>query len=93
MEGLAAAVLLIAILLGVLLAIAGLVYLLAHGLPKRPWKPVDRRIRIGGIILILLVAGLWAGIRSASNGQPPAGPPQNCPTGGVWTSLQTLCNE
>jgi hypothetical protein len=96
MEGLAASVLLIAILLGVLLTIGGLVYLLARRLQKRspepPRKPVNRRIGIGGIILVLLIIGLWAGIKSASNPQPaPAGPPPNCPTGGIWTPLQELC--
>ena len=96
MEGLAASVLLIAILLGVLLIIGGLVYLLARRLPKRspepPRKPVNRWIGIGGIILVLLSIGLWAGIKSASNPQPqPAGPPPNCPTGGIFTSMQDLC--
>jgi hypothetical protein len=94
MEGLAASVLLIAILLGVLLIIGGLVYLLARRLPKRslepPRKPVNRWIGIGGIVLVLLTIGLWAGIRSASNPQP-AGPPPPCPTGGIWTPLQGLC--
>ena len=96
MEGLAASVLLIAILLGVLLIIGGLVYLLAQRLPKRspeaPRKPVNRWMGIGGIILVLLVIGLWAGIKSASNPQPqPAGPPPDCPTGGIWAPLQELC--
>jgi len=74
MEGLAASVLLIAILLGVLLVVGGLVYLLAQRLPKRspepPRKPVNRWLGIGGIVLVLLIIGLWAGIRSAS--KPPA---------------------
>jgi hypothetical protein len=97
MEGLAASVLLIAIMLGVLLIIGGLVYLLAQRLPKRspeppPRKPVNRWIGIGGIILVLLSIGLWAGIKSASNPQPqPAGPPPNCPTGGIFTPMQELC--
>ena len=96
MEGLAASVLLIAILLGVLLIIGGLVYLLAQRLPKRspepPRKPVNRWMGIGGIILVLLIIGLWAGIKSASNPQPqPPGPPPNCPTGGIWTAVQELC--
>jgi uncharacterized membrane protein len=96
MEGLAASVLLIAILLGVLLIIGGLVYLLAQHLPKRspepPRKPVNRWIGIGGIILVLLSIGLWAGIKSTSNPQPqPAGPPPNCPTGGIFTPMQELC--
>jgi hypothetical protein len=71
MEGFAASVLLIAIFLGVLLLIGGLVYLLAQRLPKRspepPRKPVNRCIRVGSIILVLLIIGLWTGIRSASN--------------------------
>jgi uncharacterized membrane protein len=95
MEGLAASVLLIAILLGVLLIIGGLVYLLAQRLPERssqPRKPVNRWIGIGGIVLVVLIIGLWAGIKSASNPQPqPPGPPPNCPTGGIWTPLQELC--
>jgi hypothetical protein len=97
MEGLAASVLLIAILLGVLLIIGGLVHLLlTRRLPKRspepPRKPVNRWIGIGGIILVLLCIGLWAGIKSASNPQPqPAGPPPNCPAGGIFTPMQELC--
>ena len=96
MEGLAASVLLIAILLGVLLIIGGLVYLLAQRLPKRlaypPRKPVNRWIGIGWIILVLLIIGLWAGIRSASNPQrQPAGPPPPCPTGPIFAPLQPLC--
>jgi hypothetical protein len=67
MEGLAASVLLIAILLGVLLVAGGLVYLIAvyliaQRLPKRspepPRKPVNRWIGIGGIVLVLLIIGL-----------------------------------
>jgi hypothetical protein len=96
MEGVAAAVLLIATLLGVLLIIGGLVYLLAQRLPKRspepPRKPVNRWIGIASIIMVLLIVGLWAGIRSASNPQPqPAGPPPDCPAGGIFTPLQELC--
>jgi uncharacterized BrkB/YihY/UPF0761 family membrane protein len=94
MEGLAASVLLIVILLGVLLIIVGLVYLLAQRLPKRspePREPSNRWIGIGGIVLVLLIIGLWAGIRSASSPQPqPAGPPP-CPTGPVFVLLQPLC--
>ena len=98
MEGLAASVLLIAILLGVLLTIGGLVYLLAQRLPKRspepPRKPVNRWIGIGGVILVLLIIGLWAGIKPASNSQPqPARPLPNCPTGGIWTDMQGLCGQ
>jgi hypothetical protein len=55
MEGLAASILLMAIMLGVLLTVGGLVYLLARHLRERPVKPVDRRLGIGGIILVLLV--------------------------------------
>ena len=94
MEGLAASVLLIAILLGVLLIIGGLVYLLAQRLPKRspkpPRKPVTRWM---GVVLVLLIIGLWAGIRSASSPQPqPAGPPPPpCPTGPIFAPLQPLC--
>ena len=97
MEGLAASVLLIAIVLGVLLVVGGLVYLLAQRLPKRSpepsRKPANRRIGIGWIILVLLTIGLWAGIKSASNPQPqPAGPPPPpCPTGPIYAPLQPLC--
>ena len=95
MEGLAASVLLIAILLGVLLIIAGLVYLLAQRLPKRspepPRKPVNRWIGIGWIVLVLLTIGLWAGIKSASNPQPPPAGPPPCPTGPIFAPLQPLC--
>jgi len=95
MEGLEASVLLIAILLGVLLVGGGLVYLLAQRLPKRSpepaGKPVNRWIVVGGLVLILLIIGLWAGIRSASSPQPqPAGPPV-CPTGGIYAPVQGLC--
>ncbi len=97
MEGLAASVLLIAILLGVLLIIGGLVYLLAQRLPKRslepPRKPVNRWIGIGGIILVLLIIGLWAGIKSASNPQPQPAVQLTCPTGGIWTPMQGLCGQ
>jgi threonine/homoserine/homoserine lactone efflux protein len=91
MEGLAASVLVIAIFLVVLFIIAGLVYLLAQHLRNRPRKPANRRIGIGGIILVLLAIGLWAGLKSTS--AQPAPPPPNCPAGGIWTSLQTLCNQ
>jgi hypothetical protein len=96
MEGLAASVLLIAILLGVLLIIGGLAYLFARRLPERslkpPRKPVNRWIGMGGIILVLLIIGLWAGIKSASNPQPQhAGPPPPCPTGPIFAPLQELC--
>jgi hypothetical protein len=71
MEGLAASVLLIAILLSVLLVVGSLVFLLAQRLPKRlaypPRKPRNRWIGVGWIILVLLVIGLWTGIKSASN--------------------------
>jgi len=95
MEGLAASVVLIAILLGVLLVVGGLVYLLAQRLPKRspepPRKPVNRRIGIGWIVLVLLLIGLWAGIGPASNPQPQPAGPLVCPTGPMWAPLQGLC--
>jgi hypothetical protein len=95
MEGLAASVLLIAILLGVLLVVGGFVYLLAQRLPKRsaesPRKPANRRIGIGGLVLVLLIIGLWAGIKSASNPQPQPGVPLPCPSGPMWAPLQNLC--
>jgi heme A synthase len=97
MEGLAASVLLIAILLGVLLAVGGLVYLLAQRLPKRspesPRKPVNRWAGIGLIVLVLLIIGLWTGIKSASNPQPQPAQPLNCPTGGIYAPLQGLCGQ
>ena len=93
MEGVAASVVLIAILLGVLLVVGGLVYLLAQRLPKRlaypPGKPVNRRI--GWIILALLSIGLWAGITSASNPQPPPATQLTCPAGPMWAPLKGLC--
>jgi sterol desaturase/sphingolipid hydroxylase (fatty acid hydroxylase superfamily) len=97
MEGLAASVLLIAILLGVLLVVGGLVYLLAQRLPKRspepPRKPVNRRIGIGSIIVVLLIIGLWAGIKSASASNPHPQPAVQltCPAGPTWVLLQELC--
>jgi hypothetical protein len=97
MEGLAAAVLLIAILLGVLLIIGGLVYLLAQRLPKRspepPGKPVNRWIGIGGVILVLLIIGLWAGIKPTSNPQPPPATQLTCPAGPMWGPLEGLCGQ
>ncbi|HUC22831.1 MAG TPA: hypothetical protein VMA73_09005 [Streptosporangiaceae bacterium] len=97
MEGLAASVLLIAILLGVLLVVGGLAYyLLAQRLPTRspeqPGKPVSRQIGIG-ILLALLIIGLWAGIRSASNPQPQPAGPLVCPTGPIWALVQGLCPQ
>jgi hypothetical protein len=96
-KGLAASVLLIAILLGVLLVAGGLVYLLAQHLPKRspgpPRKPVNRWIGIGGLVLVLLIIGLWVGIRSATNPQPQPAGPQVCPTGGIYVPLQRLFGQ
>jgi hypothetical protein len=97
MEGLVASVVLIATLLGVLLVVGGLVYLLARRLPRRspgpPRKPVNRRIGIGWVIMILLIIGLWAGIKSASSPRPqPAGQP-TCPAGPIWGPLQGLCQQ
>jgi uncharacterized membrane protein len=95
MEGLAASVLLIAILLGVLLVVGGLVYLLAQRLPKRspepPSKPANWWIGIGSIVLVLLVIGLWAGTKSASNPQPQPAVQLTCPAGPTWVLLQGLC--
>jgi hypothetical protein len=97
MEGLAASVLLIAILLGVLLVAGGLVYLLAQRLSKRspepPRKPVNRRIGIGWLVLVLLLIGVWAGIRTGSNPQPQPAGPLVCPAGGIYASLQGLCGQ
>jgi uncharacterized membrane protein len=97
MEGLAASVLLIAILLGVLLMFGGLVYLLVQRLPRRspapPRKPVNRWIGIGSIILVLLIIGLWTGFKSASNPQPQPAVPLTCPTGRIWAPLKGLCQQ
>jgi hypothetical protein len=96
MVGLAASVVLIAILLGVLLVVGGLVYLLAQRLPKRspepPGKPVNRWVGIGWIILVLLIIGLWAG-KSASNPQPQPGVQLTCPAGPIWVPLKGLCQQ
>ena len=102
MEGLAASIVLIAILLGVLLVVGGLVYLLAQHLPKQspkpvtirtrpPGQPVNRWMGISWIILVLLVIGLWAGIKSASNAQPQPAVQPPCPTGPIWVLIQRLC--
>jgi hypothetical protein len=97
MEGLAASVLLIAILLGVLLVVGGLVYLLAQRRPKRspepPRKPANRWLGIGWVFLVLLSIGLWAGIGSASTPQPPPATQLTCPAGPMWTPLQGLCGR
>jgi hypothetical protein len=80
-----------AVLIVCISPIGGLVYLLAQRLPKRspepPMKPVNRGIGVAWIILVLLVIGLWVGIKSASHpsrsllyrspARPgPYGPPQ-----------------
>jgi predicted small integral membrane protein len=97
MEGLAVSVVLIAILLGVLLVVGGLIYLLARRLPKRlpepPRKPVNRWIGIGWIVMVLVIIGLWAGIKSASNPQPQPGVQLTCPAGPIWAPLQGLCQQ
>lgn len=97
MEGLAASVLPIAILLGILLVIGGIAYLLAQRLPKRspepPRKPVNRWIGVGWIVMFLVVIGLWAGIKSASNPQPQPPVQVTCPTGPIWGPLQGLCQQ
>ena len=105
MEGLAASVLLIAIVLGVLLALGGLAYLLAQRLPKRSPEPVtmrtsprrqlvDRWVGIGWIVLVLLIIGLWAGIKSSNpQPQPAVQPVPTCPSGPMWAPLQRLCQE
>ena len=97
MEGLVASVVLIVIVLGILLVVGGLGYLLAQRLPKRspdpPRKPGNRWIGIGWIIMVLLIIGLWAGIRSASNPQPSGGVQLTCPAGPMWTPLQGLCQQ
>ena len=95
MEGLAASGVLIAILLAVLLVAGGVIHLLARRLPKRssepPGKPVNRRIGLRWVILVLLVIGLWAGIQSASNPQPQPGVQLTCPAGPMWAPLKGLC--
>ena len=103
MEGLAASIVLIAIVLGVLLVLGGLVYLLAQRLRQPspepvtmrtrplPRQPVNRWMGIGWIILVRLIIGLWTGIRSATNPQPPGGAQLTCPAGPMWAPLQNLC--
>jgi hypothetical protein len=94
MDGLAASVVLIAILIGVLLVAGGLVYLLARRLSKRspepPRKPVPW-LGIGSIVLVVLIIGLWAGIKSVSNPQPQPAVQLPCPSGSVWVLVQRLC--
>ena len=74
MEGLAASGVLIAILLALLLVAGGLVYLLARRLPKRspepPGKPVNRRIGLRWVILVLLVIDDYG--RGSSQPQTPS---------------------
>ena len=68
MEGLAASVVLIAILLGVLLVVGGLVYLLVQRLPKRSPEPVTMRTRP------LLGRNAWYGPAAGGHGHSPASP-------------------
>ena len=68
MEGLLASVVLIAILLGVLLVVAGLVYLLAQRLRKRSAEPMTRRPRP------LLGSKAWYGPARAEHSRSPASP-------------------
>jgi disulfide bond formation protein DsbB len=88
MEGLAAAIALIVILVGVLLA---------QRLPKRSpepaRKPLNRWIGVGWIVLVLAVIGLWVGIKSASAPQPPPPVQLTCPAGPIWAPLQGLCQQ
>jgi len=46
-----------------------------------------------GIILVLLVIGLWVGIKSASNPQPQPAVPLTCPTGPIWAPHKGLCQQ
>ena len=83
----------------------GLAYLLAQRLPKRSPEPVtmrtsprrqlvDRWVGIGWIVLVLLVIGLWAGIKSSNpQPQPAVQPVPTCPSGPMWAPLQRLCQE
>jgi hypothetical protein len=86
-----------AVLIVCISPLGGLVYLLAQRLPKRspkpPMKLVNRGIGVGWIILVLLVIGLWVGIKSASNPQPQPAVPLTCPSGPIWAPLQGLCQQ
>ena len=59
---------------------------------RPPGKPAHSWARLGLIILVLLIIGLWAG-KLASNPQPPGGVPLTCPSGPMWGSLQNLCQN
>jgi hypothetical protein len=81
-----------AILIVCISPIGGLIYLLTQRLPKRspelPLKPGNRGTGVAWIILVLLVIGLWVGIKSASNPQPQPAVPLTCPTGPIWAPLK-----
>jgi disulfide bond formation protein DsbB len=88
MEGLAAAIALMVIVAGVLLA---------QRLPKRSpqsaRKPRRRWIGAGWVVLFLAVIGLWVGIESASTPQPPPAVQLTCPAGPIWGPWQGLCQQ
>jgi hypothetical protein len=56
-------------------------------------KPVNRGIGVAWVILVLLVIGLWVGIKSASHPQPQPAVPLTCPTGPIWAPLKGLCQQ
>jgi peptidoglycan/LPS O-acetylase OafA/YrhL len=74
--------------------IGGLVYLLTQRLPQRspepPRKPVPW-MGIGSIVLVVLIIGLWAGIKSAPHPQPQPAVQPPCPSGSIWVLVQELC--
>ena len=72
--------------------------------PQTPWqhtpppgyqRPPSRRVNwraITLVVLVLLIIGLWAGIKAASTPQPPTGRPLPCPSGPKWARVeQGLC--